>query len=165
MSDQEQQQPRRPRPDQRARTKPRGRGPSAPRDPRKHAVELLKQADRLADLAAQLRREARHLNAALDIPVPEPSDGEGRTDGHDEQTARAPRPQPPVRRRRFKPASKSPSATRPETRRDPNELSDGARLMVTNLASVGTGREEILRLMRDDLGLENADAILERMKL
>lgn len=37
--------------------------------------------------------------------------------------------------------------------------------MVTNLASVGTGREEILRLMRDDLGLENADAILERMKL
>ena len=37
--------------------------------------------------------------------------------------------------------------------------------MITNLATAGTSREEILGLMRDELGLENADAILDRLIL
>jgi len=35
--------------------------------------------------------------------------------------------------------------------------------MVTNMITLGSSREEILTMMRDELGLENADAILTRL--
>jgi hypothetical protein len=43
------------------------------------------------------------------------------------------------------------------------EISDGTRLMVTNMITLGSSREEILATMRDELGLENADAILANL--
>ena len=50
---------------------------------------------------------------------------------------------------------------------EPDEvpISDGARLMITNLATTGTSREEMLELMRNELGLEDAEAILDRLSI
>ncbi len=117
-----------------------------PGDPRMHAATLLDQADRLTHLAGELRREARHLNAALDLSAPSAESGT-------------------VRERRFAPASESRSrvATEVAAKQDGLPISEGARLIITNLATTGASREEILSLMRDDLGLENADAILDRL--
>jgi hypothetical protein len=119
-------------------------------DPRKHAAELLAQADRLTHLAREMRQEARRLNAALGVPPPRPSDPD-RRDGQ----------------RRFAPAGQSREPVGPGSGRTPEEfpISDGARLMITNLATTGTSREEILAVMRDELGLENAAGILDRLRL
>jgi hypothetical protein len=116
-------------------------------------------------LARELRREARRLNASLEAPRRRP-------DGPRPGTQRGARPKssepaqpPPVRRRRFAPASERSDGLDAETGRQPDgmEISDGARLMVTNMITLGSSREEILATMRDELGLENADAILARL--
>jgi len=110
-------------------------------DPRKHAAELLDQADRLTRLASELQSEARRLNAALEDAAP-------------------------GRERRFAPASErrdEPGSI--EGEQDELPISDGARLMITNLATTGTSREEILELMRNELGLEDAEAILDRLSI
>jgi hypothetical protein len=142
-------------------------------DPRKHAAQLLQQADRLAQLAYELRREARRLNASLGIPVP-PTDGSRRR--VKPSPRRAPRvsaERPQARERRFAPAPDGSNANdgndgtdRPiERKPDAPEISDGARLLITGMAITGSSREEILGLMEDELGLENADAILESLSL
>ena len=113
-------------------------------DPRKHAAELLEQADRLTQMAGELRREARRLNEALGNPPP-----------------RATRSANPAERRRTGAPGSAPQSRPP----DELPLSEGARLMIANLATMGSSREEILAVMRDELGLENADAILDRMRL
>jgi hypothetical protein len=120
---------------------------SVPTDPRKHAARLLEQADRLAQLAHELRQEARRLNASLGVPIR--------------------RPARPVRKRRFPPSTEGAKAGGRADRREPEELqiSEGARLLITNMAVIGSTREEILGLMEDELGLENADAILDRLSL
>jgi hypothetical protein len=110
-------------------------------DPRKHAAELLDQADRLTRLASELQSEARRLNAALEDAALR-------------------------RERRFAPASgrrDEPGSIEGES--DELPISDGARLMITNLATTGTSREEILELMRNELGLEDAEAILDRLTI
>ena len=111
-------------------------------DPREHAAELLDQADRLTRLASELQNEARRLNAALE-------DAASR------------------RERRFAPASerREEGATSIEGEPDELPISDGARLMITNLATTGTSREELLELMRNELGLEDAEAILDRLSI
>jgi hypothetical protein len=152
----------------RASTQPR------PADPRRHAANLLEQAEGLMRLARELRREARRLNASLEAPRPRP-------DGQSPGAQRSARPESsesgrlsPVRRRRFAPASKPSDGVRAESGRkvagieisesgrqpEGMEISDGTRLMVTNMITLGSSREEILTMMRDELGLENADAIL-----
>ena len=126
-----------------------------PGDPQRHATELLEQANQLMQLARELRREAQRLNASLDQVASQP-----------------PVSEPPLpRQRRFAPASE-PTATelienRAEIQRpgDDPEISDGARLLITGMAISGSSREEMLDLMRDELGLENADAILESLSL
>jgi hypothetical protein len=120
---------------------------SLPTDPRKHAARLLEQADRLAQLAHELRREARRLNASLGVPVRRPAE--------------------PPRERRFAPNSDGAEARGRPDKREPEEpqISEGARLLITNMAVTGSTREEILGLMEDELGLENADAILDRLSL
>ena len=107
-------------------------------------------------LARELRREAQRLNASLDQVA-------SRAAGQPS------RPLP--RQRRFAPTSE-PTATelienRAEIQRpgDDPEISDGARLLITGMAISGSSREEMLDLMRDELGLENADAILESLSL
>ena len=111
-------------------------------DPREHAAELLDQADRLTRLASELQSEARRLNAALE-----------------DAAAR--------RERRFAPASErgDEGATNMEAEPDEVPISDGARLMITNLATTGASREEMLELMRNELGLEDAEAILDRLSI
>jgi hypothetical protein len=106
-------------------------------DPKKHAAELLDQADRLTLLARELRREAGRLSTSLGNPVPQPKEAGQRAE------------------RRFAPE--------PDGSEDGLPISHGARLMITNLATAGSSREEILAVMRDELGLENADAILDRL--
>jgi hypothetical protein len=143
------------------RAQPRGTPPS---DPRKHAAELLHQADRLTELARELRREARRLNASLGVPVPRSTGSDRRQ--RPRTKAQAPAGQsPPVRERRFAPTDGQRQPVPAGADRQPDELpiSDGARLMITNMASAGSSREEILGLMRDELGLENAGAILDRL--
>ena len=102
-------------------------------DPRMHAATLLDQADRLTLLAGELQHEARRLNAALGSSAPRAESGT-------------------VRERRFAGEED-----------DDLPISDGARLMITNMVTAGSSREEILGLMRDELGLENADAILDHL--
>ena len=111
-------------------------------DPREHATELLDQADRLTRLADELQNEARRLNAALENAAP-------------------------GRERRFAPASerREEGATSIEGEPDELPISDGARMMITNLATTGTSREELLGLMRNELGLEDAEAILDRLSI
>ena len=86
--------------------------------------------------------EARRLNAALEDAAP-------------------------GRERRFAPASerREEGATSIEGEPDELPISDGARLMITNLATTGASREEILELMRNELGLEDAEAILDRLSI
>ena len=110
-------------------------------DPRQHAAELLDQADRLTRLATELQSEARRLNAALEDAALRPE-------------------------RRFAPASeRRDEGASIEGESDELPISDGARLMITNLATTGTSREEILELMRNELGLEDAEAILDRLTI
>lgn len=137
-------------------------GGTPAKDPKKHAAELLHQADRLTQLARELRREARRLNAALGVPVPRPADS-GRGGENPRMKAQAPPAQ--VRERRFAPAEGHAEPVPSGADRPPDDLpiSDGARLMITNMATAGSSREEILGLMRDELGIENADAILDRL--
>jgi hypothetical protein len=70
-----------------------------------------------------------------------------------------------MRPRRFAPASERPDTVEADGGREPDgtEISDGTRLMVTNMITLGSSREEILATMRDELGLENADVILARL--
>jgi hypothetical protein len=102
---------------------------------------LLDQADRLTRLASELQSEARRLNAALEDAAPR-------------------------RERRFARASeRRDEGAGIEGEPDELPISDGARLMITNLATTGTSREEILELMRNELGLEDAEAILDRLSI
>jgi hypothetical protein len=110
-------------------------------DPREHAAELLDQADLLTRLASELQSEARRLNGSLEDAAPR-------------------------RERRFAPASeRRDEGASIEGEPDELPISDGARLMITNLATTGTSREEILELMRNELGLEDAEAILDRLTI
>lgn len=138
---------------------------STPADPRRHAAQLLEQADRLMRLARELRREARRLNASLQVPRRQ-ADGPGPgTQPSTMPESPEPEQQLLVGRRRFAPASERSEKLDAETGREPGgmEISDGTRLMVTNMITLGSSREEILAMMRDELGLENADAILARL--
>jgi hypothetical protein len=69
--------------------------------------------------------------------------------------------------RRFAPPNERPPSGEPggEAGSDGLQISDGARLLITNMAITGSTREELLALMEKELGLENADAILERLSI
>ena len=105
------------------------------------AAELLDQADRLTRFASELQNEARRFNAALEDAADAASVGsrrrvsEGR--GRDQHGSRAGRAAD-LRRRAL----------------DDHESRD-----------YGTSREEILELMRNELGLEDAEAILDRLTI
>jgi hypothetical protein len=119
-------------------------------DPREQAAGLLEQADRLMQLSRELRQQARRLTAALGEP-------DSRTEVGDPEGA--------IPRRRFAPSDKQPRAgSGAEEGGDP-ALSYGARLLITNMALGGSSREEILTVMRDELGLENPEAILDRLSI
>jgi hypothetical protein len=116
-------------------------------------------------LARELRREARRLSASLEVRR-SPSNRPGKdTQPRTRPESPAPEQPSPVRRRRFAPASERSDALDTGTGTEPagTEISEGTRLMVTNMITLGTSREEILTMMRDELGLENADAILTRL--
>jgi hypothetical protein len=117
-----------------------------PGDPRVLAAALLDQADRLTHLAGELRREAHELNAALHLSAASA------------ESATAPE-------RRFAPASENQRgvATEAAAKRDELPISDGARLMITNLMTMGLSREKVLGLMRDELGMKDPEAILARL--
>ena len=42
-------------------------------------------------------------------------------------------------------------------------VSEGARMLVTQMAILGHGREEIVKSLRDELGIEDPEALLERV--
>jgi hypothetical protein len=91
-----------------------------------------------------MRREAYRLNEALGVPV----------------------------RRRHE---RSRSSGRPESGGEAAEstvgaanglqISDGTRLMITNMATLGNDREEILTHLRDELGIADAEGILRKLNL
>jgi hypothetical protein len=134
-------------------------------DPKKHAAELLDQADRLTLLARELRREARRLNASLGNPVPQPKDSRRRAEGSGSRSRGSTVQPAAAGERRFAPEGevRHPVTAGTDGSEDGLPISHGARLMITNLATAGSSREEILTVMRDELGLENADAILDRL--
>jgi hypothetical protein len=149
----------------------RAQGPkrqgARPSDPRKHAAQLLEQSDRLARLAHELRREALRLNASLGVPARHPAKPQRRPKRSAQTAPRAAGDRPPVRERRFASTSDgSDGADRPTDRESGDlEITDGARLVISSMAITGSSREEILVLMEDELGLKNADAILESLSL
>src|SRR3954463_12217984 len=133
-----------------------GRGQSdgqapTPSDPKKHAAELLEQANRLMRVAHRMRREAYRLNEALGVPVRRPNDrsrSSGRPARGEGKFAAAQGPH-------FGPGHK-PSEVEANSRAaaaDDLRISEGARLMITNMATLGNSREEILLHMRDELGI------------
>jgi hypothetical protein len=123
-------------------------------DPKEHAAQLLDQADRLVQLARELRREARRLNGSLGLPEHRPLESSGPADEAD---------RPP--QRRFVPAAEQEETAGSETDGGEPEISDGARLLITGMAAAGSSREEILEVIHEELGLENGAAILERLSL
>jgi hypothetical protein len=123
---------------------------TAASEPREQAAELLEQADRLMQLSRELRQQARRLNAALGEPGSRTETGE---------------PEGAIPGGRFAPSGEQPSAgSEAEEGGDPR-LSYGARLLITNMALGGSSREEILTVMRDELGLAHPEAILDRLSI
>ena len=119
---------RRPEADPGSRSSDPSSQESQPGDPKLHAATLLDQADRLTQLARELQHEARRLNAALGVSGPPAESGS-------------------VRERRFAPASERQGRVATEVAPEPDDLpiSDGARLMITNMVTLGSSREEISR--------------------
>jgi hypothetical protein len=116
-------------------------------------------------LARELRREARLLDASLEGPRRRPDPRGPRNEPNARPKPPAPGQAPPIARRRFTPGRERPDPVGADASREPDgmEISDGTRLMVTNMITLGSSREEILATMRDELGLENADVILARL--
>jgi hypothetical protein len=116
-------------------------------------------------LAQELRREARQLNAAFDARRRRQDGSMGKSEPPAGRAERDLDQPALVSRRRFAPAAEGDQTGRSPVVRQADELkiSEGARLMITNLATAGTSREEILGLMRDVMGLENAEAILDQL--
>jgi hypothetical protein len=143
---------------------PQRQGPRSS-NPRAHAARLLDQADRLMQLAHELRREARRLNAAFDARGRRQDGSKGKSAPPAVRAERDLDQSAPVSRRRFAPAAEGaqPGRTRVERHVGELEISEGARLMITNLATAGASREEILGQMRDVLGIENAESILNQL--
>jgi hypothetical protein len=124
----------------------------------------------LVETARELRREARRLNASLGVPSRQ-AGASGQSDGSTKRSARRDSPvtkQPAqYRERRFAPPSERLQSGKlgGEAATDDLRISDGERLLITNMAITGSTREELLALMEKDLGLEDADAILERLSI
>jgi hypothetical protein len=146
---------------------PEAQKPEAtPTDPKQHAALLLDQADQLVQLARELRREARRLNGSLGLPEHRPLDSmDPGVTSSIVSTPPAVSASSAAPRRRFVPASEGIEPAEIDGRPDDLGISDGARLMITGMAISGSSREEIMELMQDELGLENADAILRSLRL
>jgi hypothetical protein len=136
-----------------------------PGDPRKHAAELLEQSNRLMRVAHRMRREAYRLNESLGVPVRrrhERSRSSGRPESGGEES-------PAAQGRRFAPEHEAPevieSAESTVGAANGLQISDGTRLMITNMATLGNDREEILTHMRDELGIADAEGILRKLNL
>ena len=77
----------------------------------------------------------------------------------------------PARQRRFvpEPTSKPASRTKPASRRKASskngEVSEGLRLLTTQMAVAGADRDEIAERLRDEFGVKNAEPILKDMGL
>jgi hypothetical protein len=71
----------------------------------------------------------------------------------------------PARQRRFKPepASKPASRRRPSAKN--GQISEGLRLLTTQMSVAGADRDEIAERLREEFGVENAEPILKEMGL
>jgi hypothetical protein len=143
-----------------------------PSDRKLQATQLVEQAERLARLARQLRREARELDPTVAIPQRQkrrrrPQDGRSPEAQQQQEQPQQVSDRPSPARRRFVPSAERAAAEPADASRDPgkSEISEGARLMITQMANLGGSREEILAMMRDELGIQNAEAALESLQL
>jgi hypothetical protein len=121
-----------------------------PSDRKLQATQLVEQAERLLRLARQLRREAKQLDPTVEIPTRRKRSRGPRAERSPDAEQRVSEQSPSPTGRRFVPAA---------------EISEGARLMITQMANLGASREEILTIMRDELDLHNAEAVLETLQL
>jgi hypothetical protein len=75
---------------------------------------------------------------------------------------------PPAPKRRFKPKSESkpkPKATAKSSGKPSGELSEGLRLLTSQMAAAGADRREIANRLRDDFAIEDPEPILKSMGL
>lgn len=78
----------------------------------------------------------------------------------------APKDPKPAPRRRVKPQAESKPKAAPKPRARPdNELSEGLRLLTTQMAAAGADRREIAEHLRQDFGIEEPERILKSMGL
>jgi hypothetical protein len=153
----------RPKPGLDPETRARHRQGPGPSNPRAHAAWLLDQADHLMQLAGELRREARQLNAALDARRRRQDGSKGKSESPAVRAARDAKQRAPVSKRRFAPEGAQTRRSGVQPQADELKISEGARLMITSLATAGTSREEIVGLMRDVMGIENAETVLDEL--
>jgi len=112
-----------------------------------------------------MRREAYRLNEALGVPVRRPNDrsrSSGRPARGEGKRAAA---QGPHFGAGHKPSEVLEEANSRAAAADDLRISEGARLMITNMATLGNSREEILLHMRDELGIEDGERILRKLSL
>jgi hypothetical protein len=148
-------------------------------DASRHAAQLLEQADQLVRLASEMRREAQRLDSSLAISARRASGSSEPDVSSRTGTMPAPDEPSPPRQRRFAPASERLEVARSEIDRhaddlqapddlqisDEGHISDGLRLLITGMAITGSSREELLELMRVELGYEHPEAILDSLNL
>ena len=79
------------------------------------------------------------------------------------EAAKSVRPAP---KRRFKPKSESKPKAAPKTgARSPNELSEGLRLLTSQMSAAGADRREIADRLRKDFAIEDPERLLKSMGL
>jgi hypothetical protein len=71
----------------------------------------------------------------------------------------------PSRQRRFKPEPASKPSSRKRSSSKSGEISEGLRLLTTQMSVAGASRDEIAKRLRADFGVENAEPILKDMGL
>jgi hypothetical protein len=69
-------------------------------------------------------------------------------------------------KRRFKPGTDPKPKAAPKAKaKSENEISDGLRLLTSQMAADGAGRQEIAKCLREDFAIENPEPILKSMGL
>ncbi len=125
--------------------------PSANGDPRSDLLEL---ADALMERAHTLAAQSDQLIAALDETARRlVESGRGVED--------SPLPAPVRLVERPTPPSNG-SANGSGNGSAQKTISEGARMLVTQMALTGHGREEIIKNLREQLGVDDAEAVLEQ---
>jgi hypothetical protein len=120
--------------------------------------------DGVAQLSDDLIAKARAIAGRSDELLEMLEDARQRLVRSDErETTNGQRPGPT---RKFKPTGEPAPKLAPEDKgRSESELSDGLRLVISQMSADGADRQEIARRLREDFAIEDPETILKSMGL